>query len=136
MQSLSPRRTTKTQCRDSFVERWVVEQVPKRDLLTCWSSLELLTLRWLPLWYGFTCVTSAWPEPKTGARCPEPPTRQEEVTQSRRGRLTQRSGTAPRHIWVQSQSGRACVVPWMAGFGYGPPSCVRYCPVTTGVRQC
>ena len=35
-------------------------------------------------------------------------TRQEEATQSRRGRLTQHSGTAPRHIWVQSQSGRAC----------------------------
>ena len=35
-------------------------------------------------------------------------TRQEEATQSRRARLTQHSGTAPRHIWVQSQSGRAC----------------------------
>ena len=36
------------------------------------------------------------------------PTRPEEATQSRRGRLTQHSGTAPRHNWVQSQSGRAC----------------------------
>ena len=36
-------------------------------------------------------------------------TRQEEATQSRRGRLTQHSGTAPRHIWVQSQSGCACL---------------------------
>ena len=30
----------------------------------------------------------------------------------------------------------AVAVPWVAGFGYGPPSCVRYCPVTDGVRQC
>ena len=37
-----------------------------------WSSLEILTLQWLPLWYGSSCVTSASPAPKPGARCLEP----------------------------------------------------------------
>ena len=39
------------------------------------------------------------------------------------------------HIWVQSAK-RTLAVPWVVGFGYSPSSCVRYCPVTVGVRQC
>ena len=44
-------------------------------------------------------------------------------------------GTSPRHIWVQSLSGALAVL-WVSGYGYGPPSCVRHCPATDGVRQC
>ena len=35
-----------------------------------------------------------------------------------------------------SRNAEVSAVLRVAGLGYGPPSCVRYCPVTDGVRQC
>ena len=52
-----------------------------------------------------------------------------ETKLSRKGRMAQHSGTAPLHVWVQLQRGRACCA---MGGGRRPPSCVRYRPV---VRQ-
>ena len=44
-------------------------------------------------------------------------------------------GMAPRHIWVQSLSGRACYAMGV-GLRLRPSQCVRDCPATDRVRQC
>ena len=128
-------RRARQQSRKVEIFSWNAGWLNRCQSATCWSSLELFILRWLPLWHGSMCVTAAstrrmWmarasaqqsipseAQPEDTAACLSlslelgtlsRPTRPEEATQSRRGRLTQHSGTAPRHNWVQSQSGRAC----------------------------